>query len=138
MARIIYPEDFLNQALLFDRVKQKDASVPAPGNPLTAFLVQQGISFVIDENAKVAALGFESERKEKSQAAENRTQQRDLRFDPVFANVRNYYQYLKKFYSPNYMEIGEWGAPITVSGRIALSVRVQRAGRHLQAAQAKV
>lgn len=119
MARIIYPEDFPSQRLLFDTVKAKNDSLPPAINPLTAFLTQHEISFPDDEAAKVAAIDFETERSEKSHMAENRTQQRDLKFNPVFAYVRDYYQFLKKFYTPNYMQIGEWGAPITVSGRIA-------------------
>ena len=119
MARIIFPEDFLNQLLLFKNVKEKNDSLTPPTNPLTAFLVQKSISFAIDDVARVAAKGFEKERADKSQQAENRTQKRDLQFDPVFSNMRNYYQFLKKFYSPNFMEIGEWGAPITTTGRLA-------------------
>lgn len=119
MARIILPEDFLHQMLLLKNVKEKFDSIPLPANPLAAYLAQQGIDLAADDIARETALDFEKERREKSGKAENRTQQRDLKFDPVFAHLRDYYQFLKKFYKPNFMQISEWGAPITVSGRIA-------------------
>lgn len=118
MARLILPEDFFNQMLLFKNVKEKFESIPPPTNPLAAFLTQQGIDLAADELARQAAFEFEKERRENSGKGENRTQQRDLKFNPVFAHVRDYYQFLKKFYKPNFMQISEWGAPITVSGRI--------------------
>lgn len=118
MSRLIFPEDFLSQTVLFKHVKNKFESLP-PANVLVAYLTQHNISFETDETARFNAQAFEDQRMAKSHAAQNCTQQRDLKFEPVFSNMRDYYQFLKKFYSPNYMEIGLWGAPITVSGRIA-------------------
>jgi len=119
MARIIYPEDFLNQSLLLKKVVEMNNSLAPANNPLTAFLAQQNIVLADDETAADEAAAFEKQRRERAGEAENFTQKRDLAFDPVFVRMRSYYQFLKKFYSPNFMEINLWGAPITVSGRIA-------------------
>ncbi len=118
MARIIFPEDFLNQLLLLDKVKTKHDSY-AGLSPISAFLTQQGIDLLADDASGDTAKDYEKERRDKSNKAENSTQRRNLTFDPVFGNMRDYYQFLKKFYKPNYMQIGEWGAPVTTTGRIA-------------------
>jgi hypothetical protein len=119
MARIIYPEDFLNQELLLQKVVEHYNGLPATSNPLTAFLAQQNIVLADDVSAANDAGAFENERRAKAGEAENCTQRRDMAFGPVFGKVRDYYQFLKKFYGPNFMELNLWGAPITTSGRIA-------------------
>jgi hypothetical protein len=119
MSRIIYPEDFLSQDLLLRNIADKNASVLPPNNPLTAYLAQHSIDLADDVVTADAATAFENTRKTKAGEAENLTQKRNLAFETVFGNVRNYYQFLKKFYSPNFMELNLWGAPITVGGRIA-------------------
>ncbi|MCF8258861.1 MAG: hypothetical protein K9J06_15000, partial [Flavobacteriales bacterium] len=119
MARIIYPEDFLNQDRLLKNVVEKNDSFAPAENPLTAFLAQQGIVLPDDATAADTASAFEKQRRAKAGEAEDMTQKRDLAFVPVFGNMRSYYQFLKKFYSPNFMELNLWGAPITVTGRIA-------------------
>jgi len=119
MGRLIFPGDFLNQELLLKNVVERYDSLPPASNPLTAYLAQHNIVLADDETAAEAANAFERTRKEKAGEAENFTQKRNLAFGPVFANVRSYYQFLKQFYSPNFMELKLWGAPMTTKGRIA-------------------
>ena len=119
MARIIYPEDFFSQDHLLKKVVEKNDSLMPAENPLTAFLAQREIVLADDGTAADEAMAVEKARREKAGEAENFTQKRDLVFNPLFSNMRSYYQFLKKFYSPNFMELNLWGAPITVSGRIA-------------------
>jgi hypothetical protein len=119
MARIIFPENFLFQRLLFDSVKEKHESYAAGTSPIEAFINQHAIDFTVDETAVDSAAALENTRSKKSKQAEDRTQKRNLAWNPVFANVRDYYQFLKRFYKPNYMEVGNWGAPITTTGKIA-------------------
>lgn len=119
MARIIFPENFLFQRLLAKAVKEKYETFPPAANPIDAFLIQHDIDFMVDETAVDDAEDLEHLRSKKSKEAEDKTQKRDLKWDPVFAHVRDYYQFLKRFYKPNYMEIGNWGAPITTTGRIS-------------------
>lgn len=119
MARIIFPENFLFQRLLFSAVKEKYESYPVATSPIEAFINQHAIDFTVDETAVQNAANFEHARSKKTKQSEDRTQKRNLAWDSVFANVRDYYQFLKRFYKPNYMEVGNWGAPITTTGKIA-------------------
>lgn len=119
MARIIFPEDFISQALLLKTVKDKNDSYAIPtDSPIYAFLQQHGIDLSDDETAREQASVFEKLRIESSKKAENRTEKRNMKFNPVFERMRGYFQFLKKLYKPNVMEIGEWGAPVTTTGRI--------------------
>jgi hypothetical protein len=117
MARLILPEDFLNQKLLFNKVKEK-AETATGAAIIAAFLASQGINLVDDNTAKDSASAFDQTRSDKSKQAENFTQKRDLEFDPVFGRLRDYAQFLKKFYKPVTSELGNWGLPVTVTGRI--------------------
>lgn len=119
MARIVFPENFLFQQILFDLVKEKHESYPAGTSPIEAFVIQHDIDFTVDGTAVDNAGGHERERSKKTKEAEDLTEKRNLTWDPVFANMRDYYQFLKKFYKPNYMELGNWGAPITTTGKIS-------------------
>jgi len=121
MARIVIPVEFLKQELLFKAVKEKYDGLSPLANPLTAFLVQQGIDLNADSAAMTLAAAHHKAQKERSGSAENRTEQRNLKFGPVMAAMRGYYQFLKKLYAPVHSEVGLWGAPITTSGRIAYS-----------------
>lgn len=119
MARIVYPDDFPNQVLLLRSVAERYDSLPPADNPLTAYLAQHDIDLADDGVAADGAIAFDRTRKERAGEAENHTQKRNLAFDPAWAKVRSYYQFLKKFYSPNFMELKLWGAPITTTGRVA-------------------
>jgi len=119
MARINYPEDFLKQVELFKKVKQQFDGLPPAANPLAAFVVWQQIDLATDSMAMDVAIAFNNRQDHHSNMAENRTQQRNLKFDPVMAEMRAQFQFLKRFYTPNFMQLAEWGAPIRVSGRIA-------------------
>lgn len=117
MARLILPEDFLTQKLLFNNVKTK-AETATGAVVIGAFLTAQGIDLTADNLAKDSASAFDQTRSEKSKQAENFTQKRDLKFDPVFGRLRGYAQFLKKFYKPVTSELGNWGLPVTATGRI--------------------
>jgi len=118
MARLILPEDFLLEKLLSKKIKEKHDSYPIGTSPIEAFMVQHGISLTNDETAISNADDSENKRSEKSKEATDLNQKRDLLWDPVFKRMRDEHQFLKKFYKPNFLEIGNWGAPITVTGRI--------------------
>lgn len=119
MARILYPDDFAKQVVLFEKVKEQYDGLPPGGNPLTVFLNTQSIDLNADSAAMALATAHHSVQQEKGRMAENCTQKRDLQFGPVIKDMRAYYQFLKRLYSPNFMAIGEWGAPVTIGGRIA-------------------
>lgn len=117
MARIIYPEDFLRQTVLLQSIKAKhDADGPA--SVLLAFLTQQGIDLVADTTARTNASTKEGVRMALKTEAEDMREKRDLFFKPVMKHLRDYFQFLKAFYKPNFAEVGYWGANITVTGRI--------------------
>ncbi len=119
MARIVYPDDFMNQQLLLQKVMERYDSMPPAANPLTVFLTQQAIVLTDDAAAAMAALAHEHDRRDKAGQAEYHTRQRDLAFGPVFAHMRGIYKYLKGLYGPAFMELALWGAPVLTSGRIA-------------------
>jgi hypothetical protein len=113
MARINYPEDFLNQTVLFENMKTKHDADGA-GSPLNDFLTQQGIDLVADEAATGSAIDTNKLFDSTSKAAEDNTQDRNNLFDPVFDRLKTEVQFLKKFYAGNPAELGNWG--VTVNG----------------------
>jgi hypothetical protein len=138
MARIIFPRDFLQQQRLFDFVKEKQESYPvADPSPLNPFLAEHGIDFTADTIAKDEASVFEETRSAKSNQAENFTQLRNSKFNPVFARLRNYAQFLKVLYKPAFKQAGNWGIPITNRGRINFPPAFAQRALIMDALQAK-
>ncbi len=117
MSRIIEPESFVDQRLLFNAIFEKHTT-DGTSSVLIPYLTQQGIDLAADNTAKGQATTHEGRRFLFSKQSENFRQLRDLHWDPVMGHQRKYYQYLKSFYKPNFMTLGEWGAPITATGKI--------------------
>jgi len=117
MSRIMYPEEFLMQRILFKNIKAKHTADGA-GSPIKTYLTQHGISLTNDETDGNAADTKEAARALLSKQAENFRQLRDLKFAPVFKRLKGEVQFLKGFYKPNVSELGNWGITIDGSGRI--------------------
>jgi hypothetical protein len=109
MARLNYPEEFIRQTALFKKIKAKhDADGGA--SVLIPFLAQQGIDLNDDNTATTAAIAKDTLFDKATLKAEDDTQDRNNLFNPVVANMKVIFQYLKKFYAKNPAELGLWGA----------------------------
>ncbi len=118
MARIIFPEDFATQNILLSAVKEKHEA-DGPASVLTPYLTQKSINLVTDRITMNSAIVHEKNRLKWANESENWFEKRDGKWEPVMARMRSYYQFLKKFYKPDYTEVGLWGAPITTTGKIS-------------------
>lgn len=113
MARLNYPEEFVNQTALFKKMKAKH-DADGGGSVLTPFLTQQGIDLNADDNATDSAIDTNLIFQDLERGAEDETQDRNNLFDPVMERLRGEIQFLKKFYKGNPAELGNWG--VTVNG----------------------
>lgn len=118
MARIIFPDTFLKQSELFTLIYAKVTS-DGPASPLLSYLLEQEIVLADDDADRLAAEVIEKNRLALEKESENYRQLRNNLFKPVKKRMRNYYQFLKKFYNTGYKSVGLWGAPITTTGRIS-------------------
>lgn len=115
MSRIIYSDGVAPNTTLLKDVIAQNALEP---NTLKIFLPQKEIVLDDDlDNLNKAAL-HESRQFSLSGQSENNTQLRDLAFNGVFKHVTGIAQFLKKLMSPNFKSLGDWGIPITTTGRI--------------------
>jgi len=117
MARIVYPTDFLRQKSLSESIKLKHDSDGAL-SPLNAFLIQNEIDLNADSSAATAALAYDKSSRKLAGESEKFNAKREKKFNPVFKNLNGSFQFLKKFYQSMSKEVGLWGAPITITGRI--------------------
>lgn len=114
MARFNYPEHFLEQTELFKDIKAKhDADGAA--SVLNPFLAEEGIDLDDDDADTDEAITKHKQAKKAEKEAEDATQDRDILFDPVFKNMTDGFQFLKRLYRKNPAELGNWGA--TVNGK---------------------
>ena len=111
MARFNYPEDFLNQTELFKDIKKKH-DADAAASVLIPYLVEQGIDLNGDETKTNNAIGKHKLFVQAEKDAEDLTQDRNKLFDPVFDNMSDGFQFLKKLYRGNPAELGHWGAVV--------------------------
>lgn len=114
MARINYPEDFLNQTILFNNMKTKHDNDLAGGapSPITPFLTQKGIDLEDDKEDTDAAVAQNTLFDKTAKKAEDHTQDRNNLFDPVIDGLKKSIQFLKKFYAGNAKELGRWGVQV--------------------------
>lgn len=117
MARLIIPEDFTSQLTLLLNIKAKN-DADGIASPLTAFLNQQEIVLTDDVTAGNTAKTHETSRAILSKQSENYRQLRDNRFNAVWPHITGGVQFLKQFYKGNTKELGNWGIPITDSGKV--------------------
>ena len=117
MARIIYPDDFIEQKKLFNLVKNKH-DADGPSSVLTAMLSQKYINLDYGLTALNQADTHNTNYIQYYKDAEENLQQRDFRADPIFSGMRGIIQYLKSYYSPNTNVLGEWGVTVDNKNRI--------------------
>jgi len=117
MSRIMYPEDYASQRMLFKNIQAKDTADGA-ASPIKPYLTQQSIVLATDAADGAAADLREEARALLSRQSENFSQLRDLQFSPVFKRLKGEVQYLKGFYKPNVSELGNWGITVDSGDRI--------------------
>ena len=117
MARIVFPEDFTSQLTLLSNIVAQNNSI-TKGNPLTAFLAQQGIVLDDDVTAGNNAQTHETNRLLFSKQSENFRQLRDNNFAAPWKHLTGCVQFLKSFYKGNTKQLGDWGITITAGGKI--------------------
>lgn len=111
MARLNYPEEFDRQTKLFKKIKAKH-DADGGGSVLNPFLTEQSIDLNADNTRTTNAIAKDKLFDEATLKAEDDTQDRNNDFDPVVSNMKEGFQYLKKFYVKNPAELGLWGATI--------------------------
>lgn len=111
MARINYPEDFLNQTILFFSMKKKHDG-DGGDSVITPFLTEKGIDLAADKTATDEAAAQNTLFDNTDKKSEDHTQDRNNFFDPVLKNMKNELQFLKKFYAGNVKELGNWGVTV--------------------------
>ncbi len=117
MPRLEISDKFTDLVTLFNDIKKKHDDDGA-GSPLTPFLVTNNIDLAADKLNVIAAHAFYVDQLSLEKLSEGHTQQRNLFWAVPFKDMKDMFQFLKKLYKSNYMVLGEWGAPILVSGRI--------------------
>jgi len=117
MARIIYPEEFTEQRVLFDLVKSKDDADGA-SSVLTSLLTKKGINLTTDLTAVDEAEVHNANYIQLYLDAEENRKQRDMRVDPVFKGTRAAVQFLKSYYKPDVEALGTWGIRVDGGDRI--------------------
>lgn len=115
MSRINYPTTAAGYKKLNEAIILQNTAQPTI---LLAFLAQHEIDLAANESNLEAAVDFENIQITKSAQSENATQLRDITFDPIFTKLIAMIQFIKKFYTPNFKELAEWGVPITTTGKI--------------------
>lgn len=136
MSRITYPPDFAGQLKLLHAIKARhDADGAA--SVLIPYLAQHDIDLAADVLAAAAAAQHDNDRALLQKQSENMRQLRNLHWNPVIKRLRKYYQYIKIFYSPNFMSAGAWGASITTSGRLTYPPEFLQRTRIIQNLRAK-
>ena len=113
MARIIYPEAYVNQRQLLKDITEKDTADGA-SSVIRPLLTQQGIVLADDNTAGTNADVQEALRLSLSRQSENFTEVRDIKIENALGHLRGESQFLKSLYKPNVQELGNWG--ITVNG----------------------
>lgn len=109
--RINYPELFLKLTELFKKIKAKHDADGA-GSVLNPYLTEQSINLATDLTNTNSAIAKNKLFEQAEKDAEDHTQDRNKLFDPVFDNMTDGFQFLKKLYRGNPAELGHWGATV--------------------------
>ena len=111
MARIKYPKDFLSRTKLFKNLKEKN-DADGPASPLIPFLTQHDIDLNADNSDTDEANQQNDQFETADLNGEDQTQERNILFNPVFSDLKDILQFLKKLYTGNAKELGLWGATV--------------------------
>src|SRR5436190_15124966 len=117
MAQLTIPADFERQHTLLQNIIAEDETLAAD-SPIRAFLQQQKIVLADDAAAGETARTHEAARSLLKKQSENYRQLRDNFFAKPWQNLTGSVQFLKKFYTGNTKELGNWGVTITEGGKV--------------------
>lgn len=117
MSRLIFPEAFDDQRILLGLIRVKHIADGA-NSVLIPLLAQKNIDLDADFANGAIASTHDASQKFLMRNAENNTEMRNLKFDPVFSHTRDEVQFLKSFYKPNVHLLGEWGVSVDGKAKI--------------------
>lgn len=117
MARNILPENFASQQNLATKVNNQHVA-DGVNSVLTPYLTQNKIDLSKVISAGITAATHEESRKLLTGSSETQRKLRDNIFEPVFANLQSFVQFLKKLYKTNTKELTAWGITIDTNGKI--------------------
>ena len=117
MSRLIFPNDFNSQVSLLTAVDAKNTADGA-SSPLKHYLTQHNINLTALAAATTTATAHDVSRITLVKQANNYRQLRDMKFEPVFTNIKKEVQFLKSLFGSNFSELGAWGVPIDANGKI--------------------
>ena len=120
MARIVFPSAFDSWVRLTEKVNERNEI--DSNNTLLPFLTENGIDLTADLEATLQAV-VENEKQNKFERdADYQYKQRDILFNPVFAEQRDMVQFLKKLYRNNPHKLGDWSVTVDSNGRISYPI----------------
>jgi hypothetical protein len=120
MARIIYPEDFIQQRQLLKDVITEDTA-EGINSAIKNLLTQKGIVLADDNTAGAQAALHEASRDTFSKHAEQLNSLRDQIFDPIFEDFRAWVQYIKSLL-PNPHHLADYHIEVDGKNRIVYPI----------------
>lgn len=117
MARLLFPESYLAQRKLFQAIFDKD-DADGSASVIRQYLEENGIVLNDDKDDGDSADAHNAAHLLLVAQAENHTQLRNLRFKPVYENMKGGLQFLKKLFGKNFAKLGNWGVHVTTTGRL--------------------
>ena len=117
MARIIFRTDLTGIQELQTNIIAKNTADGA-ASPLISLLAEQGINLATDAASMESAITSARFAALSRRQVENYVQKRELNFDPVFKNLKNEVQFLKKLKKGKERELGDWGISVDGSNKI--------------------
>ena len=123
MPHIEIPSDLDSQTNLLDIIVKRVTTDGASGE-LVAFLAKKGIVLADDVAKGVTTEAHYSDSLSFARLGQKYCHERDVLIDPIIKKVSGSYQFLKALYTPDTKELGDWGATITIGGKITLPTEV--------------
>lgn len=109
VSKIVYPPKFEDRVTLVRAIKTKHDSYAGATSPLAPYLTQQTINIGQDATATNNAETFQTTQLDARRDAEEETEQRDVKFNPVVDHLQGIGDFLMKLFSGSQKKLGEWG-----------------------------
>lgn len=117
MARIVLPADFSGTKTLTEDINKKHTA-DGSKSLLIPFMQQQGFNIADDVKSMGAAQTLFTAAGLLARQKENYRELRNNSFNPVFKNLQDEVQFLKKLYRSNVQQLGDWGITVNAKSRI--------------------
>jgi hypothetical protein len=117
VSRIVYPPRFTQRAALVGLFYGKHNSYPAGTSPLQPYINEQGINTALIGVQVNEAIDYDNNRISTHNSSENFKQQRDMVWDPRWAQLKGCCNYLFRLLPNNPKLLGDWGITVDDSPR---------------------